>query len=89
MEERLLNQGGTGTGKTFSGLGLIKRLFDNGKKNILIVTPSENVNRQWHDESKKFFELDVNILENTTDKGADNQICVTTYANFQANNLGA
>ena len=31
---------GTGTGKTYSGLGFVKRMYDAGKKNILIVSPS-------------------------------------------------
>lgn len=76
---------GTGTGKTYSGLGYIKRLWDDGKKNILIVAPSEEIITQWIDSAKKSFNLDVHQLESTEDKGPDNHICITTYANMQSN----
>ena len=93
IEKRLFEKGGTGvlltngtgTGKTFSGLGAVKRMFDSGKKNILIVAPSEDVIRQWQDAAKNYFGLDVNALENTKDKGKENQICITTYDNLQQN----
>lgn len=76
---------GTGTGKTYSGLGYIKRLWDDGKKNVLIVAPSEEIITQWIDSAKKSFGLDVYQLESTEDKGPDDHICITTYANMQSN----
>lgn len=93
IENRLLNKGGggvlltngTGTGKTYSGLGVVKRLFDSGRKNILIVSPTEDINRQWQETAKKDFKLNIHMLENITDNGEDNQISITTYANFQQN----
>ncbi|MGN8831191.1 MuF-C-terminal domain-containing protein [Selenomonas montiformis] len=76
---------GTGTGKTYSGLGFVKRMWDAGKKNILIVSPAEDINNQWIDAAKDHFDLDIHKLADTTDCGTDGQICITTYANMQAN----
>ena len=36
---------GTGTGKTYTGLGIVKRFLKQGKKRILIVTVSEQKNK--------------------------------------------
>lgn len=74
---------GTGTGKTFSGLGIIKRLERQGKKNVLIVTPQANVLNAWV-KSGKHFLLDITPLKDTQDAGTG--IVVTTYANFGQNN---
>lgn len=73
---------GTGTGKTFSGLGIIKRLERQGKKNVLIVTPQANVLNAWV-KSGKHFLLDITSLKDTQDAGTG--IVVTTYANFGQN----
>lgn len=74
---------GTGTGKTFSGLGIIKRLERQGKKNVLIVVPQANVLNAWV-KSGKHFLLDISTLKDTKDAGKG--IVVTTYANFGQNN---
>ncbi len=78
---------GTGTGKTYSGLGLIKRMWDSGKKNILIVAPSEDIINQWIDDAKNVLGNDVEVrkLASTEDKGQEGTISITTYANFQSN----
>lgn len=76
---------GTGTGKTYSGLGFVKRMYDAGKKNILIVSPSESINDQWIEAANKHFDLSVEKLSSTKDSGKDGGICITTYANLQAN----
>lgn len=76
---------GTGTGKTYSGLGFVKRMYDAGKKNILIVSPSESINDQWIEAADKHFDLSIEKLDSTTDSGKDGGICITTYANLQAN----
>lgn len=73
---------GTGTGKTFSGLGIIKRLERQGKTNILIVTPQANVLNAWI-KSGKHFQLNISSLKNTQDAGKG--VVVTTYANFGQN----
>lgn len=74
---------GTGTGKTFSGLGTIRRSVDSGKKNILIVTPSKSINDAWMKAGHTFFGIDVNELPDTKSAGKD--VVVTTFANFGAN----
>ena len=76
---------GTGTGKTYSGLGFVKRMYDAGKKNILIVSPGESINAQWIEAASKHFDLSVEKLDSTKDSGKDGGICITTYANLQAN----
>jgi hypothetical protein len=91
-EKRLLeNEGpgvlftnGTGTGKTFTGLGIVKRFIYKGKSNILIVTPSAKINSDWIDTAKKFFHLKLTALDDTKDAGRGP--VVTTYANMGANN---
>lgn len=73
---------GTGTGKTFTGLGIIKRLVDTGKKDILIVVPSKAVADGWV-QAAKFFGLKITALTNTKDPGEG--VSVTQYANFYQN----
>lgn len=48
----MLFTNGTGTGKTFTGLGIVKRFVEQGKKNILIVSPSTGINDGWIDSGK-------------------------------------
>lgn len=76
---------GTGTGKTYSGLGFVKRMYDAGKKNILIVSPSESINNQWIGAAEKSFGIHIQKLDDTKDSGKDGEVCITTYANLQAN----
>lgn len=78
----MLLTNGTGTGKTFSGLGVVKRFARQGKKNILIVAPSQGILEAWKN-SAPLLGLDVSILDSTKDKGAG--IVATTYANFGQN----
>lgn len=79
----MLFTNGTGTGKTFTGLGIIKRFVEQGKKNILIVSPSTGINDGWIDSGKKFG-LNIVPLKNKKDNG-DNNISVTTLNNFTSN----
>ncbi len=78
----MLFTNGTGTGKTYTGLGVAKRFAKQGKGNILIVVPSEAKVLDWAKEGKKFG-LEISPLSNTKDAGAG--AVVTTYANFRAN----
>jgi hypothetical protein len=78
----MLFTNGTGTGKTFTGLGVIKRFANSGKSNILIVAPNDKIIEDWQNTGK-LFNLQLNRLESTTDAG--NGIVVTTYANVGAN----
>jgi len=92
-ETRLFDKGGTGvmftngtgTGKTFTGMGLVKRMILRGKKNILIVSPTGEINKSWVETAKKYFGVDIHVLKDTNDAGKDGEVCVTTYANFQQN----
>ncbi|WP_288365652.1 DEAD/DEAH box helicase family protein [uncultured Marinobacter sp.] len=92
FERRLLNNkghgvlttNGTGTGKTFSGLGLIKRYQRMGRDNIIIVVPNNKIASDWIG-SGKALALDVKQLASTQDNGGSG-IVVTTYANFRDNN---
>lgn len=74
---------GTGTGKTFSGLGIAKEWAEQGKNNILIVTPNDQINTQWVSAAKDYFDLMVTPLESVKDAGEG--AVITTYANMQQN----
>ena len=78
----MLFTNGTGTGKTFSGLGIIKRFSNAGKNNILIVVPNDKIIEDWQ-KSGRMLGLDISELKNTKDAGKG--IVVTTYANMGAN----
>lgn len=73
---------GTGTGKTFTGLGIAKRKLKMGAKNILILTQSTQKNLDWKKEGK-ILNIDITEVNNTKDnpKGT----IVATYANFREN----
>ncbi|MCU7963591.1 DEAD/DEAH box helicase family protein [Shewanella sp. SW32] len=74
---------GTGTGKTFTGLGVVKRAVESGKGRILIAVPKQAIADAWVKAGKQFFDLTVNPLESTKDAGQD--VVVTTFANLSAN----
>jgi hypothetical protein len=73
---------GTGTGKTYSGGGLIKRFYQQGKKNILIIAP-DATHGSW---ARTLDALGVpsSRLANTTDAGEG--VVYTTPENAGANN---
>ncbi len=73
---------GTGTGKTFSGMGTIKRFVKEGKNNILIVTPSQAINSAWTGAGEALG-VDISVLPDT--KSAGEGVVVTTYANLSDN----
>ena len=75
---------GTGTGKTFTGLGVIKRFVQRGKKNILIIAPQDKTQNDWINTGKGFFGLDISKLKSTKDKGEG--IVITSYQNVGENN---
>lgn len=74
---------GTGTGKTFTGMGVVKRFAAAGKNNILIVAPSQKIIDDWISTAKKSFNLEVTQLVDTKDKG--HGVTITTYANLGSN----
>lgn len=73
---------GTGTGKTFVGLGIIKRFYSQGQKDILIVVPTEQKSIDWIQEASHL-NLKIQKLIDINDGGEN--ITVTTYANFYQN----
>lgn len=73
---------GTGTGKTFSGGGVIKRFYQGGKKNVLIIAPSDAVIAGWT-RALDALSVPVSQLAGTNDAGRG--VVITTYANLRAN----
>ena len=73
---------GTGTGKTLVGLALAKRFYNQGKKNIIIVTPTYKKCCDWIEEAKL---IDLHIYKLLTTKDSSSEVIVTTYANFYQN----
>ena len=82
---------GTGTGKTYTGLGIVKRFVKQGKKRILILTPSQPKVRDWINDGKNLG-LEIKSLDDwakergttaTTEEGEGT--IITTYANFRQN----
>ena len=78
----MLFTNGTGTGKTFTGLGVIKRFANLGKTNIIILAPNDKIIEDWI-KSGKILNLPINRLDDTKDAGKG--ITITTYANFGSN----
>ena len=64
----MLFTNGTGTGKTYSGLGVIKRMAMQGNTNTLVVAPSQGILMDWV-KSARDLGLDINVLGDTQDKG--------------------
>ncbi len=82
---------GTGTGKTYTGLGIVKRFVKQGKGRILILTPSQTKVRDWIKDGNNL-NLEIRDLDSwakehgttaTTEKGEG--VVITTYANFRQN----
>lgn len=78
----MLLTNGTGTGKTYSGLGMVKRFERQGKDNIMILVPDAKIMEDWV-ESGKDLMLEITPLGDTKDAGKG--ITITTYANFGDN----
>lgn len=78
----MLFTNGTGTGKTFTGLGVVKRFALQGKTNTLIVVPDDKIAADWI-ESGKALGLSITKLKDTKDAGQG--IVVTSYANLGEN----
>ena len=82
----MLFTNGTGTGKTFSGLGIIKRHTLQGKTNTLILAPDTKIASDWITAGKV---LGLGIAELADTKDAGKGIVITTYANFGTNDQTA
>lgn len=75
---------GTGTGKTFTGLGIINREVRRGSDNILVVVPSDKIARDWS-AAADHLGIALQQLPDTQSNGGKGPV-VTTYANFYQNN---
>lgn len=82
---------GTGTGKTYTGLGIVKRFVKQGKKRILILTPSQPKVHDWINDGKNLG-LEIKSLDDwakergtTATTEAGEGTIITTYANFRQN----
>ena len=82
---------GTGTGKTYTGLGIAKRLVKQGKGRILIVTPSQKKVSDWIRDGRNL-NMEIRDLDSiakergttaTTESGEG--VVITTFANFGLN----
>lgn len=82
---------GTGTGKTYTGLGIAKRLVKQGKGRILIVTPSQKKVSDWIKDGRNL-NMEIRDLDSwakdrgttaTTESGEG--VVITTFANFGVN----
>lgn len=73
---------GTGTGKTYVGLGVAMRFYKQDKKNILIVVPTDAKAKDWMEDGNTI-DLFIYQIQGIHDCGFD--VCVTTYANFYQN----
>lgn len=84
---------GTGTGKTYTGLGIVKRFIKQGKGRILILTPSQTKVGDWIKDAGNLG-IDLQDLDSVakskksggtavTEKGSG--AVITTYANFRQN----
>lgn len=79
----MLLTNGTGTGKTYSGLGVAKRFARDGKANILMVVPDDKVGADWEASAADLL-LDASVLPDT--KSAGQGVVITTYAGLAQNN---
>lgn len=82
---------GTGTGKTYTGLGIIKRMVKQGKGRILIITPSQQKVKDWINDGKNLC-LEIRDLDdwanergNTATNEKGDGVVITTFANFGTN----
>ena len=74
---------GTGTGKTYTGMGVVKRFYDAGKQNVIVLAPSDDILKGWEEAAKKSFNIKLTRLQDTTDSGKGP--VTTTYANAGEN----
>ena len=73
---------GTGTGKTYTGLGIAKRFLKQGKDRILIVTVNDTKINDWIKDAKNLG-IEATQLADTKSKGSG--VVVTQFANMRQN----
>lgn len=82
---------GTGTGKTYTGLGIVKRFVKQGKGRVLIITPSQPKVKDWKEDGRNLG-LEIEDLDeaakkvNTTaTKAKGSGVVITTFNNARQN----
>ncbi|OLL27477.1 hypothetical protein BTH42_32030 [Burkholderia sp. SRS-W-2-2016] len=78
----ILFTNGTGTGKTYTGLGIAKRFARRGKSNLLFLAPTDAKVKDWIKDGANL-NLHIDQLDSTTTAG--HGMVATTYANFGQN----
>ncbi|MDP3009907.1 MAG: DEAD/DEAH box helicase family protein, partial [Methylococcales bacterium] len=73
----MLITNGTGTGKTYSALGAVKRFQKQGKHSILIVVPNDKIGQDFIDSAVNM-KLTIKLLDGIKDNGGSG-ISITTY----------
>jgi len=73
---------GTGTGKTYTGLGIAKRFIKQGKGRILIVTVNDTKINDWINDAKN---LGIEAMQLADTKSKGEGVVVTQYANMRQN----
>lgn len=73
---------GTGTGKTYTGLGIVKRFLKQGKGRVLIVTVNDTKISDWIKDAANLG-IEAKQLADTKSKGKG--VVVTQYANLRQN----
>jgi len=81
-EKAILFANGTGTGKGLMSLGVVKRYVKQGKGDIVIVVPKQELIDKAIEEGK-LLGLDITALQSTSVAGQG--VTITTYANLRAN----
>lgn len=79
----ILYTNGTGTGKTATGAGIMKRLINAGRDNIAVIVPSKKIANDWIRFTKKLG-IQLKLLGNKGENGGSGPV-ITTYANFADN----
>ncbi len=78
----MLFTNGTGTGKTYTGLGIVKRFLKRKLTSILILVPTDVKAKDWIEDGQNV-QVEMTQLNGIKDKGTNTTI--TTYANFYQN----
>jgi len=83
-EKAMMFTDDTGTGKTITGLSIVKTAQRRGINDVLIIVPTDSVARVWITDGR-LFGLSILQLETIKDAGRIGTIVVTTYANYRQN----
>jgi len=80
---------GTGVGKTFLGLSVANRAWYRGRRNILIVAPTDKKVTDWIADNALKFDTEIRQIENVSSiplmENGQPGMVATTYANFYQN----